>query len=698
MHRILPRGLAPRRVSASAPRGLLTWALGCAAALLLAASASARSWEPIAPADLAATESKSAPGADLEYLLVHFTLNGADNANAFSSEGGTLWLEHHVRAKIYTQKGCDRRSLFKFGYNPRTPVREIAARVVKPDGSEVEVGKKDIFETTTFKKGGTEERVVSFALPNLSPGDVVEFRYVRVLAHSDYSYLTFDCQQEEPVREFTFNVLRALSDWNALWFNLKDAETKPGRSVTFRNLPAFRPENDMPAERDFRGWMVCVFSHPYFRQHSADDVWQDIGSYYADAFKAASKPTSELKARAEAIVAGASSEEEKLTRIYDYCQTEVSNLDWFETPELLAAEEKRNKSEHAQSAKTTLQLKTGNTEDINLLFAGLARAAGYEVRRALHADRDVLGLVRSPRGWLFMNRHSVAVKRGETWTFYSPGHYTVPAGLLSIRDVPVTTWICDSNKSFFQSTSAARADDSPALRKGRFTLDEEGTLEGEVEVSYAGHPAVELKGRWWGKPIQDANDFERDALTQRLPGAEISDMTWENLSSRAMPVIQRYKVRVPGYAEVAGTRLILGPSFFQRGIGPRYTAEARAFPIVFDYALRQSDDVEIVLPEGYTLDGGTAPANVADPQGIIAATYSLRYKGKARTLIYRRDVSVGGSGNIAFDAVSYPILRGLFAGIARSDDHRLVFKPTPAPAADGTTPAGQAGATTGGSK
>ena len=532
-----------------------------------------------------------------------------------------------------------------------------------------------MFETASFKKGGTEERVMSFAFPAVEPGDVVEFQYERTLEAGDYSFMTFDCQMEAPVREFNLEVVNSDSDWRTLWFNVKDAEVRRGRGVTFRNLPAFKAEDNMPAQRDFSGWVVCVFSHPYFRNFSSAEVWREIGEYYAEELRLNTKVNDGLKATAATVVADAATPEEKLSRLYDFCQEEISNMDWFATAELIAAQQKRDRKEHPQTARETLQLKTGNTTDINLLFAALARAAGFEVRAAIHANREVLGEVGTAHGWLFMNRRSIAVKVGETWRFYSPGHYIVPSGFLSVRDVPVTAWICDEDKSFFQGTRAAASSDSPVYRKGRFTLDEEGTLEGEVEVAHHGHPGVELKLRWWGKPQAERDQFEREALTRRIAGAEVGDLTWENLGSRALPVIQRYKIRIPGYAEQAGSRLIVNPCYFQAGIPARFSSETRQFPIVFDYALREIDDVEIVLPEGYTLDAGSAPVNVADPNGIIAAKYEVRYRGKARTLVYKRDMSLGGTGQIAFQAASYGVLRGLFTKIGHSDDHRIVFKP-----------------------
>ena len=132
---------------------------------------------------------------------------------------------------------------------------------------------------------------------------------------------------------------------------------------------------------------------------------------------------------------------------------------------------------------------------------------------------------------------------------------------------------------------------------------------------------------------------------------------------------------------------------FEHGAPAVFTSETRKHPIFFDHTWSENDDVEIALPEGYTLEAGSAPANVGDPKGTVGSTYQLAFKPKARQLVYKRYFAMGGNGAIAFQAVSYPQLKHFFDSIQRSDEHTLVLKPKPAappeppPAAPPSTPA-----------
>jgi len=653
----------------------LTWALSLA-----------KDWEAVNPADLAAKESTTSPGADLEILSSKHVLDGS---------GDSDWIDNRVRAKVYTVKGVDQLSVLKIEYDKESRTRWIAARLVKPDGTAVELKKSDFHETTVYKWGGGEWKRISFAFPNVTPGDVLEYRWSQSISTESFSHYSIFCQEAIPVREFSFDVQGSTKDSQVMWFNTPKAEFKKMGSSQMRlriqNIPAFEEEKWMPPERDFRGWVLVVFSHPYLRSFSNDEVWREIGSYVAEEFRLGTKPSGAVKAKAAELVDGAKTPEEKLFRLYDFCQKEISNNVWLTSAEIIKSREARDKEDVNQSPQTTMKRLTGRPEDINWLFAGLARAAGFEVRLALSADRHELGNIRTPKGWMFLNRHTVAVHVGDVWEYYSPGEYCVPAGMLSTKDEAVTAFVCDEDKCWYETTPNASAGRTLVKRKGRFTLDLEGTLDGEVELQLGGHAGIEQKEKWWGKEESEATKDFREQLTAHLPTAEISDITWENLKNRQLPVIVRYKVHAPGYAEVAGSRLVVTPNFFEAGVAPVFTADKRQYPIYFDYAEKDQDDIELVFPEGYTLDGGSSPANVGDPAGLIAARYGLRLFPKTRTLSYQRE-RVVGNGAIAFRAESYPQIKKLFEDINRSDRHSLVLKPkaTTAQAAPAPTSAADA--------
>src|ERR1044072_1275390 len=110
-------------------------------------SASGDDWNPIDPGHLALKNSTVEKDADAEGLFWEVRID--DNPE------GDLIFNHYFRVKVFTDRGRESQSKIDlpFGklYGGEVKISDIAARTIKPDGSIVELNKKDIFERTIVK-------------------------------------------------------------------------------------------------------------------------------------------------------------------------------------------------------------------------------------------------------------------------------------------------------------------------------------------------------------------------------------------------------------------------------------------------------------------------------------------------------------------------------------------------------------------
>jgi hypothetical protein len=476
------------------------------------------------------------------------------------------------------------------------------------------------------------------------------------------------------------------------WLNCPKAETseRGDFTVTFRNLPAFEEEEHMPPEREFRGWIYITKTFPMFPTDK--DVWKEVSLQWGDTFNMAARPSGPIKKKAETLAAGATTDEEKLQRLYDFCQKGIFNTT-FRTSAELQVEIEKHKTADAQSPAKTLEMGRGRSDEVNLLFASLVRSLGFEARLSCNASRSAILNVMIPRGWAFIyDTRSVAVKQGDRWRFFNPGSYLVPFGMMGSGDEGATALLCDTKKLDFATIGSSLAAQSQAQRTGRFTLDAEGTLEGQIEEVFLGHLAIARKTETWSLSLDDVNKNFREEVTKRLPNAEVSDIAWTNLENCEMPLAVKYRVRVPGYAEQAGKRLVFAPSFFEVGKPVVFAAAERKFPIFFSFGWNEHDDIEIVLPEGYSLDKPSAPVPVGELAGAFGANYKLQYNPKTRTFGYQRDFALGAKGGYTFKRESYPVLKALFEQLHQSDTHSIMLKPKEAGAAPASAPVAGASA------
>lgn len=650
-------------------------------ALLQLAAFAKTDWAPIPAEDLAATECKSFPGSSAEALLIQQT---------FDSSPSDSWTTQHKRIKIYSPKGAEERGVMNIEYSEDQKVWDLLARVTKQDGRAIEYKNSDFHDGVYLKVDRYKLKRKILAVPNLDAGDIVELKWSQSAATNVGNYYWWYCQLNIPVRHYAFAMMGSQADYRIMTFNAPGAKLEKTGDHTMRldiyNLAPFEEEPDLAPMRDVRGWFQVLFTSSYLRWFSKEESswWKEISAYFAEEYRDLTKPSATIKKTANEIIKGAATDEEKIKRLYDFTQQHVSNFDYFVSADLQKAKQKIDDSRHPQIPDETLKLRSGYSHHVNELFASLARAAGFDLRQAKSANKNTTLQVKNSSGWIYLNDDMVAIRQGQTWSMYAPGDYYTPVGMIDQSNELAPVLICDDKQVIFEKIPVSPPGKSLETRRGRFTLDAEGNLEGEIDVSMEGHTGMAKQKAWHAKLSADIDADYRRKLTEYMPTAEVGELTWKNIEGNSLPLSVHYKVKVPGYADLAGSKIIVAPNFFEHGKQARFSAETRQYPIFFAHAWSEQDDIEIILPEGYTLDAGSAPANVGDPSGALGVRYGVGYKPKSRTLAYKRDFTLGANGATALQAASYPPLKALFESIHLSDEHTIVLKPKPTVAATPT--------------
>lgn len=651
---------------------------GIAMALLIGASAHAAApggWTPVDPADLASKESATSPGAHLEYLFWRTWMNDADWG---------LEQRTHVRAKIYTRQGVEAAGKMSIEISPFSKLKEIAARVVKPGGTTVELKKTDFIESVQRSIGDYKVRRTSFAFPNLEPGDIIEYRWK---SESRWGSIIgwYYCQQDGPIREYVMDVEAPYAGVQATWFNTPKVDvTKPTEEsirLVIRNLPAFDTEPHMPPELDSRGWIRLGYEAPRVN-------WKWRAEKLQEQFDENTKPNDAMKKKAAELTAGAADDEAKIRALHEFCRLQIVNIKTSDDAASRAERESR-RERTPQIARETLKRGRGLPEEINDLFGALLKASGFEPRGAECASNAQILHNRSiEQGWLFNQLKFVALKRGNRWAFYNPGRGLLPFGVNDHFMQGSAALIGDANEAIFQAVPAAPAEVSKSVRKARFTLDAEGGVDGTVEITYTGHVAARERTLASDSSQEDVDREVGDDVKKRIPGAEVSEVQWENLRDRDGPVVLRYKVTIPGYAEAAGQRLVLTPSYFTRGVPAAFTAPERKQMLFWRHGWVDEDDIEFVLPPTLEIEQANSPRGIAEQNGLLLAKYDLGFSPRRHTLVYKRrfafDVQKGGQ---LFPKETYPLFKNLFDELATDDKHSVVLRRrAQAPVAAGAAP------------
>lgn len=624
------------------------------------ALAGGEEWRPVEAADIALKSPIVEPNADAEAIFWDIRIDDGGETD--------LVLNHYVRIKIFTEKGRDEHSKVDIPYLGGTKIKDVAARTIKPDGTIIELTKEDIIEKTVVKVSGLKLRTKTFAFPGIEPGAIIEYKWKEVVSNSSAHNLRLQFQRDIPVQAITYRIKPAKDVVvDVLPFNMKKFsfhKEKGFQTTTITNMPAFHEEPLMPPEDSVRAWAMIRYSGMFslFSSYSFLAAALHVG------FEPFLKVDDQIKKKTSEIIADAKTPEEKLDKIYEFCRTSIKN-----TNDVNAgfSEEQIEKLKDNKKPSDTLKRGVGSGMDINLLFAALANAAGFETRVALVPDRGKRFFERTEHIPGALKPSNIAVKIGEYWKFFDPGLPYVEQGMLRWQEEGVDALIVD-DRPVWVKTPMTPAGRSKEKHVADLRLDENGTLEGDVTVEFTGHLAVERKVFNEDDSPEQREENLKESVKSRLSSAELSNIVIENADS-SKPFVYKYHVRVPEYAQRTGKRLFFQPAFFQKGINALFSAGTRSYPVYFHYPWSEEDKITISLPKGYALDNADRPAPIS-AGAVCKHEISMGVTTDETKLIFSRTFLFGGGDSVLFPVKTYEPMKRLFDEIHKADNHMITLK------------------------
>jgi hypothetical protein len=309
------------------PRLILPLLLVCLGFLCPVSVSAGDDWRPVDPADLALKTAIVEKDADAEAIFWEVHLSD-------DVDGGTprTVFRHYVRIKVFSERGRESQSKIDIPFLSSWKIQDIAARTIKPDGSIVELKKEDVLERTIEKLNGTKIKAKSFAMPGVEPGAIVEYRWKEIRNDRLANYVRLYFQRDVPVQLVKYYI-KPLSlpgfeyGMRAQTFNSPaqpfTKEKEGFYSVTMTNVPAFHEEPRMPPENAVRPWMLIFYSKA--TDLKGEKFWQQYGRQTYDDYKSLMKVNDDVKTASAAAIAGASTPEEKLEKIFEFCRSKIKN-------------------------------------------------------------------------------------------------------------------------------------------------------------------------------------------------------------------------------------------------------------------------------------------------------------------------------------------------------------------------------------
>ncbi|MFN3323730.1 MAG: hypothetical protein ACK5AZ_09565 [Bryobacteraceae bacterium] len=423
----------------------------------------------------------------------------------------------------------------------------------------------------------------------------------------------------------------------------------------------------MPSEPNVRPW-ILIFYHDG-KKREQEKYWNEIGREIYNDLKFNLKTNGEMRQAAAAAVAGAEDDEAKVVALIRYLRKNFRDLFDAGVTDTERAKIVNVLQKRSRTSVEVFKSGIGTPNELNTLYAALASEAGLEARPARVASRNDLYFVEQLNERYFLPNIDMAVKIGDQWKVFDVSARLLPPGQLFWFEEGVRALIADPKNPFFITTPLSLPQASQSVRNGKLALGEDGSLEGEIEEIFTGHSAATRRRNFEDESEARQQEELKERVQAVFPQAEVSEIVIENADDPEKPLTIRYRVQIPGYAQRTGRRLLFQPFYFQRGSSPLFSAGERMHDIFLEYGWKETDNVTITLPEGFTFDNPESPGDVnfGEP-----GSYRLAMATRGdRELVCMRELIFGKYGMIVFSKNVYPQLKKVFDEIHSRDSHLI---------------------------
>lgn len=522
-----------------------------------------------------------------------------------------------VRARIQSESAVREFGLLAYPFASSFESLDVLyVRVRKPDGTVVETPASDVQELDSAVSREapmyTDQREKHIAVKSLSVGDLLEAN-LRWTIHDpiapghfwyDDSYFRAGICLKETIE---INVPRNLS------VKLRNSGPQPSiREEGDRRIYAFQTSNlKEPEESKIPAWEKDYHGvEPPDIQLSSFSSWEDVGSWFASLVQPKLALTPEIRAKAEELTKGKTSDDEKLHALYDFVSTRFRYIGvglglGRYTP---------------HTAGEVLTNRYGDCKDKHTLFAALLQAVGIPAYPVLISSKYRLDpSVSSPS---LFDHVITAIPRGDSFLLLDTTPEVAPFGLL-MRNIR------DRQALVMPGTGPGRLVTTPAeppfLSHGRVrvdsSIDAHGTLDAKMRIEDRGDYEVALRLTYRSTPQNRWQELTQNLAAGMGFAGTVSDVSVAQPEDTSQPFWISFSYHRTDFPDWKAHRILLpAPPFLLRELTEEQKLSKDPLPLGSPQDVTY--DTTVRLPKGFT---PLVPEKVERKTDFaeFSATYSL---------------------------------------------------------------------------
>jgi hypothetical protein len=606
---------------------------------------------------------------------------------------------HYERIKILTKEGekyanvelpfvTTSQSYSDTGGDEKT-LDEIAGRTIHADGKIIPFTGKPYLKV--LEKGNgmkVQERV--FTLPDVEVGSIIEYRYTTRIADNRVESPEWDIQGELYVKQAHYEWYPTAVELvnsreqrinTITWFPiLPQGVTVERRDIphtslgngpiqsfdlTIKDVPPEVKEPYMPPVTSFSYRVMFNFT----AERLAADWWKNEGKDWAKRMDSFADPNPELRKATEEITAGATTDDQKLQKIYAAVMA-LENTRYTRAHE--QREDKAESGHPVKNAADVLSHKRGSATQLTQLFVGMARASGMKAYFMLVPDRSEEIFISGWESFQQFDDVIAIVNVDGKERYFDPGCRYCAYSHLAWQHTLVQGLREMEKGTEFGSTTGDDFNFNEVARVANLKMDDTGQITGRIDLSFSGADAVDWRHTALSGDEESLDHALRTYLEDMVPKSlQVKVDKTENLTNYDLPLKVSYQV-TGTLGTHMGKRVILPSDIFLSGSSATFADEKRQEAVYFHYPRYLQDAERLNLPATMSVEAMPNTVRLDLPNEEV---YTLSVVGDGKGFTTRR---IHVQGELLVMPKDYDGLRKYYGQFESKDQESVVLKMAPA--------------------
>ncbi len=607
----------------------------------------------------------------------------------YSQDNGfAITTEVKTRIKIYNKEGYDQANQNVIYYTGSVN-KEL---VIIDDAVTYNMVAGKIEKTKLKSDGEFDEKINKFrsrkkiTMPNVKEGSIIEYSYL-ITSPNIGSLRDWDFQSSIPVnysefktyvpeyfeykpiqKGFIFPKVTSEKKEQTISYFYKPTFTAGGDNSTTQeklvfvetkttsiaqNLPAMKEEafvNNIDNYTSSVSNEILSVRYPNQPYKNYATNWETVAKkiYEYDDFGLELGKTGYFEDDLKAIISGITTQNEKITAIFNFVKTKVkwNNYTGYGCDD---------------GVKKAYKDGTGNIAEINLMLTAMLRYAQLDANPVLLSTRSN-GIAMFPSRAAF-NYVIAGIETPEGIILLDAAdRYSTP-NILPLRDI---NWLGrlirkDGTSKEVDLTPKTIAKETANLA---VTISDDGSISGKIRKQYTNHNALLFRD----ENLVLSKDSYQEKLEKKCHDIEISDYVRDNDTEISKPIVETFTFKDPKGVEIINNKMYISPLFFLSTNENPFKQEVREYPVDFGFAEEEKFNINIDIPEGYSVE--TLPVASALTTGEEIANFKYIITNTEQKI----QISITSTINVPIvPADYYEVLKEYFQKVIDKQNEKIVL-------------------------